>query len=323
MAAHTLGESIAFYRKRLGLTQEDLGKALFVSGQAVSRWERGGTPDAEILPRLADVLGVSLDMLFGRGEAPRTELEAAIMQELRLTPNGKRIERATQLAWHMMKCIASANSEPGDSFFRAMTANENIDRRSAANPDMVPVNNYFSFEDGLLQSCVASDFHYVLLMQQPEHGFASILKDSASYQKFFAFLAKEHRLDALILANSLPICRSFTEDFVASQLSLPGDEVHEILTELYDLHFLRRGQVQISDGIQYVYSCHDETLFVPFLYFAGELMKNGPEVFYSVPVREQPLLTAQPGTDALVPKWEPSHQRSIGDLGAGFSNVTV
>ena len=281
MAEHLLGASIAAYRKKAGMTQEDLGRALFVSGQAVSRWERGGTPDSDMLPKIADVLGISLDTLFGRSQTPQTQLETLLTQELKLTPDGRRIQRATQLAWHMMKVIAASSGEPGNSFFRAMTANEDLDRRGAENPDMVPVNNYFSFNDGLLQSCVAKDFQYVLLMREPEFGYASIMKNNTSYQRFFSFLAKDHRLDALVLANSLPVDRNFTEDFVASRLSLPPEEVREILTELYELHFLRRGEIQGSDGIQYVYSCHDETLFVPFLYFAGELMKNGPEVYYS------------------------------------------
>ena len=59
MAEHLLGASIAAYRKKAGMTQEDLGRALFVSGQAVSRWERGGTPDSDMLPKIADVLGIS------------------------------------------------------------------------------------------------------------------------------------------------------------------------------------------------------------------------------------------------------------------------
>lgn len=202
-----------------------------------------------------------------------------------------------------------------------MTANEDLDRRGAENPDMVPVNNYFSFNDGLLQSCVAKDFQYVLLMREPEFGYASIMKNNTSYQRFFSFLAKDHRLDALVLANSLPVDRNFTEDFVASRLSLPPEEVREILTELYELHFLRRGEIQGSDGIQYVYSCHDETLFVPFLYFAGELMKNGPEVYYSVPMREGALFHDPLGENALSPDWSPSQKRSVSDIGAGFSSV--
>ena len=73
-----------------------------------------------------------------------------------------------------------------------MTANENMDRRSAEEPQQIPVNNYFDFDAGIMQACVARDFHYALLMPEPEQGYASIMKNSAAYQKFFAFLAQEH-----------------------------------------------------------------------------------------------------------------------------------
>ena len=48
------------------MTQKQLGALLFVSGQAVSKWESGSTmPDISILPRLCDVLGVKISELFG------------------------------------------------------------------------------------------------------------------------------------------------------------------------------------------------------------------------------------------------------------------
>lgn len=40
-----IGSTIAALRKKLGFTQEQLGEAVGVSGQAVSKWENGGAPD--------------------------------------------------------------------------------------------------------------------------------------------------------------------------------------------------------------------------------------------------------------------------------------
>ena len=41
-----LHERIAFVRKAAGLTQEQLGTKLGITGQAVSKWEKGsGCPD--------------------------------------------------------------------------------------------------------------------------------------------------------------------------------------------------------------------------------------------------------------------------------------
>ncbi|MBR4691510.1 MAG: helix-turn-helix transcriptional regulator [Oscillospiraceae bacterium] len=63
----SLGENIREKRKALGLTQEELGEALGMAPQTVSKWERDESlPDAALLPQLADALGCSLDRLFGR-----------------------------------------------------------------------------------------------------------------------------------------------------------------------------------------------------------------------------------------------------------------
>lgn len=63
-----IGKNIKKYRTAKGITQEELGQLVGVTTQAVSKWECGGTPDAEILPQLSQVLGVSIDALFGREE---------------------------------------------------------------------------------------------------------------------------------------------------------------------------------------------------------------------------------------------------------------
>lgn len=68
----TLGERIVHYRKRQGLSQEQLSQRLGVSRQSVSKWERDESlPEADKLPLLAKTLGVSLDaLLSGEEEAP-------------------------------------------------------------------------------------------------------------------------------------------------------------------------------------------------------------------------------------------------------------
>lgn len=63
----TLGKRIVANRKRLGLTQDQLAERLGVTAQAVSKWENDQScPDIATLPRLADLLGVSVDALLGR-----------------------------------------------------------------------------------------------------------------------------------------------------------------------------------------------------------------------------------------------------------------
>ena len=63
-----ISEVISRERKRLDLTQEELAKALYVSPQAVSNWERGGYPDITLLPSIANFFGITVDELIGNDE---------------------------------------------------------------------------------------------------------------------------------------------------------------------------------------------------------------------------------------------------------------
>jgi len=53
-------------RKKAGLSQNDVAEKLFVTRQAVSRWERGETvPEIETLQGLSKLFGVSINDLLG------------------------------------------------------------------------------------------------------------------------------------------------------------------------------------------------------------------------------------------------------------------
>lgn len=60
-----LAANIQKYRKKCGLTQEELARKLGVTFQAVSKWENAKTaPDILFLPTMADLFECSIDELF-------------------------------------------------------------------------------------------------------------------------------------------------------------------------------------------------------------------------------------------------------------------
>lgn len=67
---NTIGKRIAQLRKEKNFTQEDLAQLMEVSAQAVSKWENDLTcPDISSLPKLAQILGVTVDeLLSGKAE---------------------------------------------------------------------------------------------------------------------------------------------------------------------------------------------------------------------------------------------------------------
>ena len=58
---------IAHYRKLRGYTQKEFAELIGVSCQAVSKWEQKiSCPDIMLLPKIADVFGITIDELFGK-----------------------------------------------------------------------------------------------------------------------------------------------------------------------------------------------------------------------------------------------------------------
>ena len=56
----SVGEKIQFYRKKIGLSQEELGQKMFVSRQTVSLWEMDKTlPTIDNLIRLKEIFSIS------------------------------------------------------------------------------------------------------------------------------------------------------------------------------------------------------------------------------------------------------------------------
>ena len=90
-----IGKIIKKLRQENEITQEQLASALYVSPQAISRWESGACyPDIESLPMLADVFSVSIDELMGYKLSEREEELIAIKKEIeRLAEVGSIDER--------------------------------------------------------------------------------------------------------------------------------------------------------------------------------------------------------------------------------------
>lgn len=93
----TLGGRIARLRKEKGMTQLELADRMGVTDKAVSKWERDvSCPDIASMPRLAEVLGATVDELM------QARPGAAVP---RPKPTGKQAGRLVELA---LKGVAAA-----------------------------------------------------------------------------------------------------------------------------------------------------------------------------------------------------------------------
>ena len=65
MKKDTFGNMVAALRKEKGMTQLELAEKMGVTDKAVSKWERDlSFPDVSSIPKLAEILGVTVDELM-------------------------------------------------------------------------------------------------------------------------------------------------------------------------------------------------------------------------------------------------------------------
>ena len=71
MTNKSMGEIISTLRKEKGMTQKELADMLNITDKAVSKWERDiACPDTMTLPKLAEILGLSVEELINAKSAP-------------------------------------------------------------------------------------------------------------------------------------------------------------------------------------------------------------------------------------------------------------
>ncbi|MEL6969941.1 MAG: helix-turn-helix transcriptional regulator [Bacteroidota bacterium] len=76
----TLGQRVADLRKRMKVSQNELGKRVGTSGDIIGRYERDEVkPSIEVAAKIADELDTSLDFLMGKTDV---ELDQAIIKRV-------------------------------------------------------------------------------------------------------------------------------------------------------------------------------------------------------------------------------------------------
>ena len=99
-----IGKFISSERKLKKLTQTKLAEKLFVSEKTVSKWENGnGLPDTNSLPKLCEILGVTLNELLS-GERNNIENINSKNEQLLLNM-AKELEHKNKTIWQSMWVI--------------------------------------------------------------------------------------------------------------------------------------------------------------------------------------------------------------------------
>jgi uncharacterized protein YjbI with pentapeptide repeats len=95
-----IGNKIAEARKKINISQAQLAQRLFISSQAVGKWERGESmPDIITFNRLAEILGVDLNYFSESIQSAVESVESLDRQPAEL-PSGSKKKK---LSWDMSR----------------------------------------------------------------------------------------------------------------------------------------------------------------------------------------------------------------------------
>jgi len=91
--SNTIGHKIAEARRKMSISQAQLGERLFISQQAIGKWERSESlPDIVTLNRLAEILGVDLNYFSESQHAPATgSSDSGLLDKKTAEPGSTRV----------------------------------------------------------------------------------------------------------------------------------------------------------------------------------------------------------------------------------------
>lgn len=293
-----LSERIASLRKERGLTQEQLGKMVGVSSQAVGKWEKGGAPDVELLPVLSRQLGVTIDALFGLEGGEQVDVEDTVRRWITTVPGGKRVDRLCRLIWAAAGPVIS--SKPEDqldiSGYESCCETESTE-------DGEPVRwlrrTRITTEDGIILGVRADDLSFAAVFPEPEAGWEEFLESNERCRRLFDVLARPHCLELLEYLHSKPPfpLRRYTPGAIARPMGLDPEEAERLMDDLAGLGVLSRAELETEDGPLHTYLLDGDEALVPFLYLARWMTTDGSG-FLNAPYRRAAMLRGEKWKEA-------------------------
>ena len=111
MEHKSMGQIISTLRREKGMTQKEIADRLNITDKAVSKWERDlAYPDTQTIPKLAEILGISVEELLNAKSAPTAGHKgAAYLMETIL----KAIPMAMGIAVTVLSVLGELDSQSG------------------------------------------------------------------------------------------------------------------------------------------------------------------------------------------------------------------
>lgn len=265
-----IGKNIAEFRKEKALTQEQLGDAVGVTGQAVSKWENGGMPDAYLLPDIAKNLSVSVDRLFEIEHKKHIPTEAELLELIgsygfdRL--NAKDGESVFKLIFEMIYRLNYSDFKCED----CESVWDIIDRWEC---DFM--TSQLILDEGTTYVSLVKDMPYICITKD-EPGLIGRLLGEDRYCDLFGLLSDPDGLEAAIFTQSeySKGGAKYTADGLAEKIGILPEKLKELLPKLVKFRFVAEEHIAVDESEFTSYSVLQNNEFRPLLMTAWLLINS-------------------------------------------------
>ena len=262
----TFNENLRRIRKEKKVTQEQLAEAAGVSPQAVSKWEMNSFPDAALLPKIAEKLGVSIDELFGlKNES--ISIYDRVMRHIKNTPLENRFDELFSIfrAFPLAFCGAARY----DPIPEEVLACE-YDSHSRIN-----------IQGGFLEMRCNANLQFAFLFPEPKCGYDKVLKYDEKYVKLFGVLSKPNALKALYFLAGRDGTMFFKKDTLVHELGITAENAAEIIKDFCEIGFIWEATLNGGDSSEKIYQYISRCELVAFIAAARDVISPPTNFSYN------------------------------------------
>ena len=292
MKHNQIGNKIRELRISNNITQAELGDAVGVSMQAVSKWERGGTPDIDILISIARYFGVTMDELLGLVPDSSGQLSDVLFSTLLHSSAQNKMEEATDYCWSIFKGMSGLPSVQDYPYSNTTAADIENSRCRVSN------------NEGISYFLASRDAQMFALAPEPEEGFGAMLGNEGDYVELFSFLSDPDVFQLLLFICTRPQLL-FSKRLAIHATNIPEAKVKKVFQEFEKRGWLVKESADLDRSTITLYrtACKEHVIF--FLLFAREMIIN-PKFWYltCASKRTNPLLRNMPFPTELTSEGE-------------------
>lgn len=270
-------------RKEKGITQEQLADKVGVSAQAVSKWELSSYPDPQLLPAIADFLGVSIDELFGRPTEKEISIyERAMLETYNMPYDDEGAKKRLECAYHLVR--ATIMGSCGCNSYGVIPENVFTDDNRYGQYSL------YVRESGFIFGRLNAVFPFMLVMPEPENGYDDVLAYKSDYVKLFEFLGKPNALRTLYYLAGRSTTIFFKIDTLTKELGISRENAKEIIEQLLEFKLIWEATLDGgSKDNEKIYQYLADYTLIPFLAFTHTLLNRPSSFNYSTSWREKPF----------------------------------